>query len=194
MKRLITIFTFALFLFTSCNQEKKDKEDDSQKVEQASTSDPNYDIASAAYSDLSEQAMNHMANLDFDAWGEMLDENVEYYFPDGDADTRTILKGKDKVIQWWKDWKANSGIEEMTFSNSVHVPVISNQELKYSGLTGVIVMSYFSNKMIYDGRESHVRMHFATHYTEDSLIDKYYTYYDRTPIINAVRIDLLSKR
>ncbi|MFD1095446.1 nuclear transport factor 2 family protein [Salegentibacter chungangensis] len=192
MKRLFIILTSVVFLFSSCNDSSKSK--DTEQEPSAEPVNSKYEIASEAYSELNEQALMHMANLDFDAWGEMLDDNVEYFFPDGDADTRTVLKGKNKVLRWWQDWKANSGIEKMSFENTVHVPVISKEELKYSGLTGVIVISYFSNEMVYDGRATSVRMNFASHYTQDSLIDKIYTYYDRTPIINTVKIDLLSRK
>ncbi|NJW52836.1 hypothetical protein HC175_07880 [Salinimicrobium sp. CDJ15-91] len=121
----------------------------------------------------------------------MLADDVEYYFPDGDADTRTILSGKEEVVKWWKDWKKNSGIEKMSFTNPVYIPVKANQELNYSGLTGVIVLSYVSNEMIYNGQPVDVRMNIATHFNEDSLIDRIYTYYDRTPILNTVNANLL---
>ena len=46
-----------------------------------------------------------MADLDFDKWGEMMADDVEYYFPDGDAGTRTKLTGKSEVVGWFKNWK-----------------------------------------------------------------------------------------
>jgi len=40
--------------------------------------------------------------------------------------------------------------------------------------------------MVYSVKPVGVRMHFAAHFNVDKLIDRYYTYYDRTPIIEAV--------
>lgn len=180
------IITAVFFLMLmSC----QDKESASERV--VVTDQSNYEVASERFSDLSDEALNRMSSLDFDFWGEMLAENVEYYFPDGDANTRTVLKGKKEVVEWWKDWKRNTGIDSMKFTDRVHIPVQANNELNYSGLTGVIVISYFSNEMIYNGQPAQVRTNVAVHYTEDSLIDRFYTYYDRTPILNVVNANVL---
>lgn len=167
----------------------QDKENASER--DVVTDQSNYEVASERYSDLSDEALDRMSSLDFDFWGEMLAENVEYYFPDGDANTRTVLKGKKDVVEWWKDWKKNTGIDTMRFTDRVHIPVQANQELNYSGLTGVIVISYFSNEMIYNGQPAKVRTNVAVHFTEDSLIDRFYTYYDRTPILKVVNANVL---
>ncbi|MGB7786813.1 MAG: hypothetical protein WBL27_11985 [Salinimicrobium sp.] len=185
MKKMLLLMC-AVFLLFSCNGERKEK-----KEEKPATDQSNYEVASEKFSDLSEEALNRMAALDFDGWGEMLSDDVQYFFPDGDAETRTILEGKEEVVNWWKNWKKDSSIEEMTITNPVFIPVKANQKLNYSGLTGVIVLSYFSNEMVYNGQPVSVRMNFATHFNEDSLIDRYYTYYDRTPILNTVEANLL---
>ena len=186
MKKSV-MFVAALFLILfSCKDSEKDQEDTVASEDQS-----NYEVASDSYSDLSDEALNRMSSLDFDSWGELLADNVEYYFPDGDADTRTIIKGKQNVIDWWKDWKKNTGIDKMTFTDRVHIPVKANTKLNYSGLTGVIVLSYFSNEMVYNGQPANVRTNVAVHYTEDSLIDRFYTYYDRTPILKVVNANVL---
>lgn len=185
MKKMITI-TALLALLCSCNDR-----DAEQKETAASTKQSNYEVASERFSDLNEQALNRMAALDFESWGEMLSDDVQYFFPDGDADTRTVLNGKKEVVNWWNDWKQNSGIEKMTFTNPVYIPVKANQKLNYSGLTGVIVLAYVSNQMVYNGQPVDVRMNIATHFNNDSLIDRIYTYYDRTPILNTVNANLL---
>lgn len=174
-----------LVLVLACN----DRETETNEVAIAKQS--NYEVASERYSELNEKALEAMSALDYEAWGEMLADDVQYFFPDGDAETRTILVGKEEVVNWWNDWKQNSGIEKMTFTNPVYIPVKANQELNYSGLTGVIVLAYVSNEMIYNGQPVNVRMNIATHFTEDSLIDRIYTYYDRTPILNTVNANVL---
>ena len=185
MKKLIYILGSA-FLFFSCNSGNKEPQE-----EMSSTNQSNYEVASERYSELSQEALDKLAAMDFDGWGNMMADDVQYFFPDGDADTRKILKGKEEVLSWWKNWKETSGINKTTFTNPVFIPVRANQELNYSGLKGVIVLSYFSNEMIYDGQPVNVRMNFVTHFNKDSLIDRYYTYYDRTPIINTVDANVL---
>lgn len=185
MKKSIIISAVSLLMFLSCEEKEKTIEKD------VATYQSNYEVASERFSDLNDEALDRMSSLDFDAWGEMLAENVEYYFPDGDADTRTVLKGKKEVVAWWKDWKRNTGIDSMKFTDRVHIPVQANHELNYSGLTGVIVISYFSNEMIYNGQPAQVRTNVAVHFTEDSLIDRFYTYYDRTPILKVVNANVL---
>lgn len=181
--RIITAMFFLLLM--SCQD--REKEGDRDIIANQS----NYEVASERYSNLSDEALDRMSSLDFDSWGELLADDVEYYFPDGDADTRTILKGKQAVLDWWKNWKETTGIDTMKFTDRVHIPVQANQKLNYSGLTGVIVISYFSNEMIYNGQPARVRTNVAVHYTEDSLIDRFYTYYDRTPILKVVNANAL---
>ena len=143
------------------------------------------------YANMAEQALARLINLDIEGWSEMLADDAEYYFPDGDAGTRTKLTGKTEVVAWWKKWRETSGIEKMTIKNGVHIPIVAKKTLKYTGLTGEIVLSYFSNEMTYDGVVVRVRMHFAAHFNKAKKIDRYYTYYDRTPIINAVKYNIL---
>ena len=50
---------------------------------------PNYEIAAPDYSNLAVKALKDLTNFQFDSWGSMLAEDVEFYFPDGDAGTRT---------------------------------------------------------------------------------------------------------
>ena len=185
MKRIIIMIGSAFLLF-SCNGKEKESRKEVSSAEQS-----NYEVASERFSELNQQALGKFEAMDFDGWGKMMADDVQYFFPDGDAGTRTVLKGKEEVLKWWKNWKETSGINKTTFTNPVYIPVKANQELNYSGLTGVIVLSYFSNEMVYDGQPVSIRMNFVTHFNKDSLIDRYYTYYDRTPIINTVDANVL---
>ena len=191
MKKLVIFTAVSFLLLGSCQESEKEAD------RNIATDQSNYEVASERYSELSDEALDRMSSLDFEAWGELLADDVEYYFPDGDADTRTILRGKEEVLDWWRNWKNTTGIDTMKFTDRVHIPVQANTELNYSGLTGVIVISYFSNEMIYNGQPAQVRTNVAVHYTEDSLIDRFYTYYDRTPIlevVNANALDIVVKR
>ncbi len=185
MKKFISLMA-VIFLLFSCNGKAKESGKEVSSAKQS-----NYEVASERYSELNQQALDKFEAMDFDGWGKMMADDVQYFFPDGDAGTRTVLKGKEEVLEWWKNWKETSGINKTTFTNPVYIPVKANQKLNYSGLTGVIVLSYFSNEMVYDGQPVSVRMNFITHFNKDSLIDRYYTYYDRTPIINTVNANVL---
>jgi hypothetical protein len=164
---------------------------ESPSEEPAVVVNPSYEIASSEYSDLSVKALTDLTNFQFDSWGSMLSEDVEFYFPDGDADTRTKLTGKTNVLDWWKNWKETSGAQSMTFSNHVEVPLNAKETMAYTGLTGVIVISYFSNEIVYNADTVNLRMNFVAHFNKDNLIDRYYTYYDRTKIIEVMKKNIL---
>ena len=100
--RILTAVSFLLLM--SCQDREEGSRDEMVPGDQS-----NYEVASERYSDLSDEALDRMSSLDFDFWGEMLAENVEYYFPDGDAETRTILRGKSTVVDCGKNGKQTPG-------------------------------------------------------------------------------------
>lgn len=169
----------SVVILTGCTQRVEDNNE-------------NWDIGSQEYADLAEEAMMHMQQFDFEAWGEMLADDVEYYFPDGDAGTRTVLTGKSAVLDWWNNWETNSGITSMTFSSPVFLPVIAQAAPNYAGLTGPYVVTYMSNEMVFENNTVNLRMNFTLHFNDQNLIDRYYSYYDRAPIISAMGTNVLS--
>jgi hypothetical protein len=155
----------------------------------------NFEIAQQEYANLAEQALSHLVKLDFDAWANMLADDVEFWFPDGDSNTRTKLVGKKAVIDWWKNWKATSGIKSMTADDATFLAINalkapSNGAIK---LTGILVYSFFSNKIVFASGATALRMNFIAHFNANKKIDRYITYYDRAPIIKAMGRDLLQK-
>ncbi len=154
----------------------------------------NYEIAPQEYVTLSEKALSDVIKLDFDAWAGMLSDDVEFWFPDGDNNTRTKLVGKKAVIDWWKNWKATSGIKSMTMDEAVFLPVNALKPTAGSKLTGNIVISYFSNQLVFATGTGNLRMNFVTHFNANKKIDRYITTYDRTVIIKAMGKDILSKK
>ena len=143
------------------------------------------------YSALAAKALEHLSKFEFDAWGTMLADSVEYYFPDGDVDTRTKLVGKQAVLDWWKNWQNTSGIQSMTMSLPNHIPVEAIKAPNMTGLPGIYVFSFISNEMVYGSKKVSLRMNFSVHFNQDKLIDQYYTYYDRAPIIEAMGKNIL---
>jgi hypothetical protein len=174
-----------LFAFTgSFAQTKKDDPSASIKVE----------IASPEYAELASKALTYLTKLEIDKWASMLADDVEYNFPDGDEGTRTKLTGKAAVQGWWSNWAKTSGVRSMTMDKAVFIPVNSLEKNPSTGLTGVTVISYFSNNLNINGTPVKVRMNFSAHFNKDKLIDRYYTYYDRTQIVATMGKDLLKNK
>jgi hypothetical protein len=185
----------AIFVTTACNNEAPAKE--STANEETSTgstpavTNPNFSIAPIEYSELNEKALNHFSKFEYDAWADMLADNIIYSFPDGDVDTRTRLEGKAAVLAWWKSWKEKSGIESMTITELNHFPLNVTAQPKGGAQTGNYDFLYFSNKMVFGGKPVALRMNFAVHFNDQKKIDRYVTYYDRSVIINATGKNVL---
>ena len=176
----------------SVSKEDANKEETASKVTVAVTN-PNFSIAPIEYAELAEKALLLFGKLDFDNWASMLADDVLYFFPDGDVNTRTKLEGKAALLSWWKDWKTTSGIESMTMSEFNHTPVNATAQLKGGAPSGVHVISYFSNKLIYAGKPVDLRMNFVAHFNKDKKIDRYTTYYDRSIVIKTTGTNILAK-
>ncbi|REJ84309.1 MAG: nuclear transport factor 2 family protein [Bacteroidetes bacterium] len=184
IQTLIVSFTFLIFAYFSCT---------SPKTETPAPINKDFVVASSEYSDLAANAIEAIGSFDFEKWGTMLSEDVEFHFPDGNENTRTKLIGKKAVLDWWTNWKSSSGVKSLTFTLPNHIPVESIIAPNMTGLPGVYVFSYFSMKMELDnGNIADVRMNFTAHFNKDKQIDRYYTYYDRTPIIQAMGRNILS--
>ena len=199
-KRRLYVFMAICLLNSGCNNDSIPSNDPiidttSHKPDPSAlvVSNPNFVIAPAEYSTLNEKALLHLAKFEFDAWGEMLSDNVIYAFPDGDVDTRTSLKGKDAVLAWWKQWKQKSGIESMAMTEFNHTPINVISPIKGGATMGIYDIAYFSNKMVFKGKTAALRMNFVAHFNADKKIDRYNTYYDRSVIIKASGKNILEE-
>jgi hypothetical protein len=165
-----------------------------QTTDKAQAANSSLEIASPEYAKLASEALTYLTNMDIDKWVSMLSDDVEYCFPDGDAGTRTKLTGKKAVADWWNNWKKTSGVKSMTFEKHVEIPINSKEVNPYTGLSGVSVISYFSNNMNINGSQVQLRMNYSAHFNKDKKIDRYYTYYDRTKIVQAMGSNILDKK
>jgi len=154
---------------------------------------PLFNLAPVGYATLAEQSLTHLAAADFDAWGAMLADDVEYDFPDGDQNTRTKLKGKAAVVAWWKNYRSMPAVTSMTMSEFNHMPIDVTGEAKGGATKGIYVISYFTNVQTINGKSVGLRMNFSTHFNADKKIDRYATYYDRTVIVKALGRNLLEE-
>ncbi|HSK12329.1 MAG TPA: hypothetical protein VK907_03890, partial [Phnomibacter sp.] len=73
----------------------------------------------------------------------------------------------------------------------LEIPVIAKNALPYSDLTGVFVFCYFSSEIVFITGSTKLRMNFSIHFNEAKQIDRVYTYYDRTMIIQAMGKNIL---
>ena len=192
MKKLqsLTMAVIILGMTTSCSDAQPAKE---ASATQAPGTNSRFTIAPDEYSQLSEKAFGHFARFDYDAWGDMLADDVVFTFPDGDVDTRTKLEGKKAVLDWWKNWHKTSGIQSMTLSEFNHFPLNVTAQPMGGALKGIYDFAYLSNKMVYNGKPVSLRMNMITHFNADKKIDRYITYYDRSVIIKATGKNILEK-
>jgi hypothetical protein len=165
-----------------------------QPANKAQAVNPSYEIASPEYSKLAAEALTYLSSMDIDKWVSMMSDDVEFNFPDGDETTRTKLTGKKAVADWWNNWKKTSGVKSMTFDKHVEIAVNSKDINPSTGLAGVSVICYFSNNMDINGTPVRVRMNFSAHFNKDKKIDRYFTYYDRTKIVQALGTNILEKK
>jgi ketosteroid isomerase-like protein len=188
-----TAIILAVMFAAGCNNTAPVKEETvaPTATDATAVTNPNFSIAPDEYAALSEQSLAHFAKFDYDAWSQMLADDVVYAFPDGDVDTRTKLAGKAAVIEWWKGWKEKSGIESMTMTEFNHFPLNVTAQPKGGALMGNYDFVYFSNKMVFAGKPVALRMNFAIHFNADKKIDRYITYYDRSVIIKATGKNIL---
>ncbi len=189
----IAAITFAALFNSGCSNNAPEKDDTATTETTAPiaatpevVTNPLFIIAPIEYVELTQKALDHMSKFEFDSWGDMLADNIKYSFPDGDVDTRTRLEGKAAVVGWWKNWKEKSGVESMTMSEFNHIPINVIAQPKGGASMGIIVITYFSNKMVFKGTPVALRMNFTLHFNADKKIDSYTTYYDRTPIVKAM--------
>lgn len=196
MKRLhlLTVAVILLTITNSCNDAAPVKETVAADTLPPAVTNSRFTIAPDEYSELSEKAAGLLAKFDYDAWAEMLADDVSYLFPDGDTETRTRLEGKKAVVDWWKNWQKTSGIQSMTMSEFNHFPLNVTEQPKGGATTGIYDFAYFTNKMVYGKNTVSLRMNFITHFNAEKKIDRYITYYDRSAIIKAAGANVLEKK
>lgn len=163
----------------------------STKAQQATNS--KFDIAPDEYAVLAEKSIRYVEAFAWQDFYGTLSDDVELYLPDGGPDTRTSFIGKEAVMAFWNSYEEKSGNSKIVSKDHVHIPVSSKQEVAYTKLTGVVVLSYFTLDMTYGSEVVSIRMNWGMHFNADRKIDRIYTYYDRTPLIAAAKKNFLKK-
>ncbi len=166
---LISLTSIAFFLNTACTSEQT-----------ATLADENYKIATSDYIVLAEKSLDLWASDEFESFGSMLTEDVEYEFPDGKK-----ISGKTALIDYLKNYKKESGIKSMKIEDANYLPVNTNIKPKGDENPGIKVVADFTNKISFTTINIIVKMHFNLHFSKTKMIDRIMTYYDQTSIIKA---------
>jgi hypothetical protein len=141
--------------------------------------------ASEAYGILAEKSLDLIASFNLDTWSTMLSDSVICYFPNGDMKTCTKLSGKKQLLAWGRNYMKTSGLKSMSIESAHYFPIdISND--RSAEMVGTQVIAYLSNKMVFETGAVSVRMNVLIHFDKNKMIDRYYTYYDNTPILNIL--------
>ena len=192
--RMFFLFSCAALALavTSCNAPAAtDTKPEAAKPAVAATS-PDYEIAPQEYATLAEAALQKSAANDMDGWATMLADDVEFYYPDGDQNTRTKFIGKPAVIKWQKDSRISSGIKSSTSSAFNITPLKINKKLNAGALSGYQSICYYTSNSIYNnGNSVSVRRNAVLHFNDSKLIDRVVNFYDRTPYIKAAGKNIL---
>jgi hypothetical protein len=177
---------FCSVFLISCLETKENE------VAEVTIEQPAVEAASQKYANIVEECLNVMQDFNFDGLGVYIADDVQWYWPNGGMETRSIIKGKENVINFWKNWRATSGVESMQFYNSDFMPLRTNRSNDQYNVVGVVVL-YYGDITIYGKAGSTiVRQHLVFSFNDDDKIKNIFSYYDRTGIVQLLNVDLSS--
>jgi hypothetical protein len=177
---------FCSVFLISCLETKENE------VAEVTIEQPAVEAASQKYANIVEECLNVMQDFNFDGLGVYIADDVQWYWPNGGMETRSIIKGKQNVINFWENWRATSGVESMQFYNSDFMPLRTNRSNDQYNVVGVVVL-YYGDITIYGKAGSTiVRQHLVFSFNDDDKIKNIFSYYDRTGIVQLLNVDLNS--
>ena len=174
---------FCAILITSCGETKK------ENAEVVEAEPPVLESASQEYADIVLKMYDHMSNFDHDGYGALMADDITWYWPDGGADTRHSIKGKDSVIAFWKNWQETTG-GKMTFSKNTLLPIKVNKPTNYYKAVGSGVLAYTDITIAIKDQSTTVRQHAVMMFNDDMKISNVFLYYDRTGILALTNVVL----
>ena len=193
--RMFFIFSCAALALavTSCNAPSTtDTKPEAAKPAMAAATASDYEIAPQEYATLAEAALQKTAAQDYDGLAAMLSDDVEFYYPDGDQNTRTKFIGKQALMTWLKNSVKSAGAQPSTFTAFNTIPLKVNKKMNAGALNGYQVICFFTGASTYNnGNAVSVRRNAVLHFNDSKLIDRIYNYYDRTPFIKAAGKNIL---
>ena len=170
-------YALSLVLLTyafSCGQAEKEAE---SVIE---VEPPAVEAAAEEYADIVSNSLDKFQGLDYVGMMENLTDDVEWYWPNGNAETRSTIQGKDSLMAFWQAYEEMSGLKEMQFTNRNMMPLKVNSPTNYYNVEGTVVLYYGDIHAIYENDTISVRQHIAYTFDDNMKINRMFLYYDRT--------------
>lgn len=146
------------------------------------------DLSTEVYTVLVEKAMTLQTDFNYEAWADMLSEDVVFVFPDDGDSNQIKAVGKSAVLAYWKTWQQDNNIASLTLSSFNHAPCQSSEKGKVMDLAGIYVFSLVSSKWIFkNGQTVVIPINFCYHFNQAKRIDRCFIYYDRMPVSRAAK-------
>lgn len=136
--------------------------------------------ASEEYGDIVAGSLDQFENLEFEAMLTNYTDDVQWLWPDGTAETRSVIKGKDSLLAFWNNYKEMSGLKKMSFTNRNLMPLQVNRPTNYYKVEGTVVLYYGDIHAMYEKDTVSIRQHIVYGFNEDKKINRIFLYYDRT--------------
>jgi len=162
------------FFMVACGEMQK-KETAPEAMEQ-----PAAVAASDEYGEIVASSLDRFENLDFAGMLENYTDDLQWLWPDGTAETRSVIKGKDSLLAFWNNYKEMSGLKKMSFTNRNLMPLQVNRPTNYYKVEGTVVLYYGDIDAVYENETVSVRQHIVYGFNEDKKINRIFLYYDRT--------------
>ena len=180
---LKTGLIFCMLLAISCAEtQKEDVVAEEKEI-------PILESASQEYADMVQKFYDLLTDFNLDAWKEGLADDVVWYWPDGDSETRNSIKGKEALITWWENWKETTG-GQMTFENNTLLPLKVNKPTNYYKVVGSGVLAYTDMTITMQDKSTSVRQHAVLMFNDDKKVSHVFLYYDRSGIAELTNVVL----
>ena len=178
------VVMFSAILIVGCAETKNED----SKINK--TEPPRIEAASQEYVEIIEKTNTIIQDFEFDALGDYMADDVEWYWPDGGVETRSIIEGKDNVISFWDNWQQTSGVEKIEFFNTNFLCVKTNIATNYYNVIGVLVLYYGDTTITTKNGSITVRQHLVYSFNDDKKIQKVFLYYDRSGFDDLLDVNL----
>jgi hypothetical protein len=130
---------------------------------------------------------DYMSNFDHEGYAGLMADDLTWYWPDGGAETRSTIKGKDNVVAFWKNWQETTG-GKMTFDKTSLLPIKVNKPTNYYKAVGSGALCYTDITIALGDKSTTVRQHGVFLFNDDMKISNIFLYYDRTGIIELTNV------
>ncbi|MBT8298011.1 MAG: nuclear transport factor 2 family protein [Maribacter sp.] len=164
----------ATLIMISCGDMQK-KENTMEAVEE-----PAVVAAPEEYGEIVAGSLDQFENLDFEGMLTNFTDDAQWLWPDGTAETRSVITGKDSLLAFWNNYKEMSSLKKMSFTNRNLMPLQVNRPTNYYKVEGTVVLYYGDIHAMYEKDTISVRQHIVYGFNEDKKVNRVFLYYDRT--------------